>query len=513
MAQAPNVAGMMTDPDFQALAPSDKRAALTAVTGDKSFDSLDDGETMQFVSGFPSTKGGNPLLAAQGLGNIDPSQQAQQQLATQDQQLMQGAAGANEKGATSAMRAARQGLTRKVVVSGASALPAVGTVVGSALGSEVPGAGNVAGAALGGAGGEAAKKGFLAMIGQNQQAPFSGQNLQDIGMAGAQGAGAEMGGQIIGKGLEAVSPAIGRGIQKLMGESPERIAELQSLFPKERALEGAVNQAEEGSRTAFKAAYDNMGIDAASVNVAKSRNLANNAAEELSKFTGVPRPLSKVTDIPRPSESMLVGNDPGTILDQLASWDQVPFRDAQRFREGLETYISKSRPPAQVYNALKQVSGALSDGLKATADTEGKLPEYLAANKMFKEHAADFWNKGAPLRDYLPIQKGGKVVPGQEGATLNRLTQTANQSRALDALQRRGVPTDTIKAILSQGTDAVKTNIADAVTLKNMGQGVLDQQARAPVRAAVLKRGMEAVGIGSGGILADYLARKVGARK
>ena len=52
MGGTPNVAGMIADPDFQGLSPADKRAALGKLTGDNSFASLNDGETMQFISRF-----------------------------------------------------------------------------------------------------------------------------------------------------------------------------------------------------------------------------------------------------------------------------------------------------------------------------------------------------------------------------------------------------------------------------------------------------------------------------
>ena len=67
MGGTPNIAGMVNDPDFQSLAPADKRAALTKVTGDQSFASLNDGETMQFVSRFPkpaALPAENPINAA-----------------------------------------------------------------------------------------------------------------------------------------------------------------------------------------------------------------------------------------------------------------------------------------------------------------------------------------------------------------------------------------------------------------------------------------------------------------
>src|SRR6266567_3778826 len=118
MEGTPNVAGMVADPDFQGLAPADKRAALAKVTGDQSFSSLNDGETMQFVSRFnkaPAQVTANapqagPLLQAQGLGDktaaLGGDAQAQQQRQAQANQMMTSAAGANERGQTQAQRTA-----------------------------------------------------------------------------------------------------------------------------------------------------------------------------------------------------------------------------------------------------------------------------------------------------------------------------------------------------------------------------------------------------------------------
>lgn len=49
-----DVKGLVNDPAFQSLSPTDQRAALAGVTGDKSFASLGDDETKQFVSHFRS---------------------------------------------------------------------------------------------------------------------------------------------------------------------------------------------------------------------------------------------------------------------------------------------------------------------------------------------------------------------------------------------------------------------------------------------------------------------------
>lgn len=50
MAGKPNVAGMVSDPDFLGLSPADQRNALTRLTGDSAFSQLSDGDTLSFVS-------------------------------------------------------------------------------------------------------------------------------------------------------------------------------------------------------------------------------------------------------------------------------------------------------------------------------------------------------------------------------------------------------------------------------------------------------------------------------
>jgi hypothetical protein len=56
MADGPDVQGMVSDPQFQSLAPADKRAALSSLTGDQSFAKLSDADTMRFVSTLGGTK-------------------------------------------------------------------------------------------------------------------------------------------------------------------------------------------------------------------------------------------------------------------------------------------------------------------------------------------------------------------------------------------------------------------------------------------------------------------------
>jgi hypothetical protein len=79
-----------------------------------------------------------------------------------------------------------------------------GTVVGGLLGAPAGGFGAIPGAALGAGGGEALYQALRGTPAKKQVAP--------ILKAGAGGATAEMGGQIIGKGAEIASPYLGRAL-------------------------------------------------------------------------------------------------------------------------------------------------------------------------------------------------------------------------------------------------------------------------------------------------------------
>jgi hypothetical protein len=478
MPNGPNVAGMIADPDFQGLAPADKRAALTKLTGDQSFSSLNDGETMQFVSRFPKAPTPTPSAFTSGDFQTMPGSPIYNPATLGSQALPYASPGAAVSGAMA--RGQMPDFPQQVQQSGSNA---AGYAV--PIGATVGAIGGVPGMALG------------AGMGKIAEARMRGQPSSPTDVALTTGLTAAT-----GKAAEMAGPLIGKGVQKLLGESPERIAELQTLFPKEKSLEMAVNQAEEDSRAAFHAAYPK--IDASPVDMASAKGVATQGIKEMRAIGSVPQAAAKVANVPTLSmEDALNSNNLAEFYQKLDQVDKIPFRQAQDLRTSVEGYITRNRPTGTTYEQLKGISKSLSDAMESTAKQEGVLPQFQQANALFKQHAADFWNKGAPLRDYLPIQKGGKVIADQEGQTINRFLNTANQSRALDALQRRGVPTDTIKAILSKGSDSVKADIADAVTLKNLGPDVLNRQVAGPARKEALKYGAGALGVGAP--LADYL--------
>lgn len=315
--------------------------------------------------------------------------------------------------------------------------------------------------------------------------------------------------------IEGIGGAAGFGkrqIAKLAGETPERIAELKGTLATEQKIATAANQAEVQSRTAFKGAYDSMGIDAAPVNMATAKNAARQAAEFLPK-TGVPapRPVGTVAGLAEPSEANLADyilsrDNPTEILAALSKSDTVPFRQAQQARTAIEQYISKAKPPAQVYNAMKNVSNSIGSELEVTAGREGKLPELKNADAMFKQHAADFWNKGAPLKPWAG--SAPQVKPDMTGSTLNRFLSVTQQGRALEALERRLGPQPELRAILAKGPKAVKVDVRDAATMKNLGEPVLNQQVAAANRGTLKKMALGAAGGVTGlGALVEWLRR------
>lgn len=322
-------------------------------------------------------------------------------------------------------------------------------------------------------------------------------------LMGALGATEAVGnvGEGIGEGIGKATGAIGKQIAKLSGETPERIAELKALPQQEAAINQKIAQAEVQSRTAFKAAYPQ--IDEAPVNVAATKNLAKQAGDNIVSAR-VPAQINRVGAIPEPPQNVLTSDDPNVILKELAGFDNIPFRKAQLYRTAIERYISQAggKLPSDVYGQLKAVSGSLGDGLRITADREGQLAQFNTAEAMFKQHAADFWNKGAPLKPFA------NIPPDATGATVNKFLQTAQQGRILQALERRGVPTEDIKGILAKGGKQVRVDFRDAATLQNLGQPVLDQQVATANRGVAKKIGLGTVGGVTGvGALAEWLRR------
>lgn len=337
-----------------------------------------------------------------------------------------------------------------------------------------------AGAGLGGRLLAAGLRAGATGIGTGAGALAGGATPKEAAIMGATGAVAQpVAEAATGLAGTAVKKAI-QGAKGLFGESAERLATLDALPDVEEGIRSRIVQAEAQSRQNFKNAYQSLDIDSAPVNVANTKNLARQASESLNT---VPGPIKHVASIPEPPSNVLTSDDPNVILKELAQFDNIPFRQAQQYRSAIEQYISKSRGslPGNVYNQLKMVSNSLTDGLKQSAEREGKLAGFNAAEGMFKQHAADFWNRNAPLKPFLNIPSGST------GSTLSKLMNTANRVRIDMALQNRGVDTSDIRAILSQGNKTVLKDIKDAALMRQLGPDLINQQAAQANRTALMR--------------------------
>lgn len=110
------------------------------------------------------------------------------------------------------------------LVPTSNALPATGVVAGGLLGSIEPGGGNIAGAALGGMVGEQAKRLYQG------KPTTSNEALVSTGEQGLSGAASEMGGQIIGKGVELAAQG-GKAVSGAFGKTTMGRAVSQKIAP------------------------------------------------------------------------------------------------------------------------------------------------------------------------------------------------------------------------------------------------------------------------------------------
>src|SRR5258708_21478600 len=99
---------------------------------------------------------------------------------------------------------------------------------------------------------------------------------------------------------------------------------------------------------------------------------------------------------------------------------------------------------------------------------------------MLKHHAADFWNKGAPLKSIL------NTPAEATGATFNKFMQAANRGRITEVLERRGIPTAEIKNTLMRGDSTLTKDLEDAARLKQLGETTFNVQAAETNRAKQL---------------------------
>lgn len=154
-------------------------------------------------------------------------------------------------------------------------------------------------------------------------------------------------------------------------------------------------------------------------------------------------------------------DDIGQTLQDLANRKQITFGQAQNLRSAMGRMLASGQGyklPGDVYTSVKNVNTLLDGSMRNTAAAEGKLAQWDAAQKIYKQFMADFYNQGAPLKSVVRLQ------PGMTGKTFGTLTKDENSVRAVAAMRRWGMDDE------ADALSKVLDNPNRATDLKEMGQ-------------------------------------------
>jgi hypothetical protein len=215
----------------------------------------------------------------------------------------------------------------------------------------------------------------------------------------------------------------------------------------------------------------------------------------------------------------LPGVEPSQIADTLQALQEkraISFSQAQELRAALGRAMAKGqgfKTPAEVYQSLRGVHDLVDDGMRMAAKTDGVLPQWEQAQKVYKQFMDDFYNKNAPLKGVLDLKEG------MTGQTLRRLTTPGNINRAEAALRRYGLKdaADALRKVADNpgSKDAIKdmervvtsskgfreaelTSAREADTAKVEASQKESSQAKEEIQKARSKR-LKMLGIGGGG--------------
>lgn len=176
-------------------------------------------------------------------------------------------------------------------------LPGAGMIAGGLLGSAEPVGGNMAGAVLGGAAGESLRRAI-------QGKPLNAQAAIDIGTAGAQGAASEMGGQILGKGIEAAAPFIKSAVSPASTKAAAQFYE-RGVAPGGLSAEDQQVMRENFNRAAKYIAPETRGYPVAKGEggAMRTAQIAHRAADNL--WQGTVEPVADLfKDVQRPGDEI-----------------------------------------------------------------------------------------------------------------------------------------------------------------------------------------------------------------
>jgi len=265
---------------------------------------------------------------------------------------------------------------RGIIQGGLNALPMAGMVAGGAVGTAAePGAGSLVGAGLGSAGGEALKNlGEQYILGQDKtRADIYG----NVAKAGVEGAAAEAGGKLLGKGIEAAANTkLGQAVIDKVGQGASKLASTFTGVPQKEIQTYAKHAAEIDK---LAASSDNDAQEMAD----QLRQKMNTSIQDTRK--GLNAQISKALESAPKNKNI----DVTPIIDSLEDYkqrlDPSLHADAIKDVDSLIDKIKGSSPspaekPVLAYDAATEmnarVKGAPYDQ-RITELTPGEVPNRL----------------------------------------------------------------------------------------------------------------------------------------
>jgi hypothetical protein len=171
-------------------------------------------------------------------------------------------------------------------------------------------------------------------------------------------------------------------------------------------------------------------------------------------------------------------------IEKLLRSETVTFGETRELYFCASLAIARSedwRLSGETVGALLEVRDATKGSMRVTAESEGKLAEYEAAERLHQQHLDDFHNPGAPLRGFFGPQKSGFLW-----AVLRDPTATV---RAIQAFERHGMDTSEIKRLAARykNPEDLEKDIRDAALLKELGEKEFSRQKGAANREAAAR--------------------------
>jgi hypothetical protein len=243
----------------------------------------------------------------------------------------------------------------------------------------------------------------------------------------------------IGKVVQKANP--GELVRDITGTTPERIAELQQVPQKISDIRQLAVDAEAKAKAAAKAAYP-----------------------DIKTPVKIGPPVSEAEPF-----------DPTATVD--AKQTEIPFKQAQEKYSQLgidarAAHIARMRGLITGFDEadiLRQKS-ELGDAMQDAAEADGKLDDYNAAQKQFRQYMTDFHNRGSAVEPLL------EANPSDTVKIANHFLNPDKGARTVSTLSKYGIDTSPINDLLSRGATPLKIDVTEATKLAKVGPESYAQQ-------------------------------------